>query len=290
VTPQPTQSISIDEIFANFRSVLNLQLIPEDERNTDAAAARREAATAAAAAATRLAQADFVDFVRPMTPTPQELISLLHRYPEAAAAACAERMRRPHNLQSSIVVGRQAHPYIGQFNSPQRPGDPRCERWAHGQHVRLETTSPLPYPEPPTSPWSTPPPPITPPPPAVPPPALAPLTGHKHQIRMLPAELPPRPTAAVSGRAGAIQQQQERHLTRSSEPVSASTTRYPYGMGYLQEAELFFDPFDAAARARSCLPPASPLPLYRTFGFIFIFIFKVTFRWKLLVTPLYSRQ
>jgi hypothetical protein len=54
--PQPTQRISIDEIFANFHCVLNLQLIPEDERNTDAAAAaRREATTAAAAAAARLA-------------------------------------------------------------------------------------------------------------------------------------------------------------------------------------------------------------------------------------------
>jgi hypothetical protein len=92
--PQPTQSISIDEIFAHFRSVLNLQLIPEDERNTDAtAAARREAATtaAAAAAAARLARADFVDFVRPVTPTPEELISLLHRYPEGAASALPPR-------------------------------------------------------------------------------------------------------------------------------------------------------------------------------------------------------
>jgi hypothetical protein len=97
--PQPTQSISIDEVFANFCSVLNLQLIPEDEHNTYAAAdAGREAATAAADAAACLARGDFVDFMRPVTPTPEELISLLHRYPEAAAAACAERMRRPHNL------------------------------------------------------------------------------------------------------------------------------------------------------------------------------------------------
>jgi hypothetical protein len=72
----------MDKVFANFCSVLNLQLIPEDERNTDAAAAaRQEAATAAAAAAARLARGDFVDFVRPVTPMPEELISLLHRYP-----------------------------------------------------------------------------------------------------------------------------------------------------------------------------------------------------------------
>jgi hypothetical protein len=58
--PQPPQepeyqSISVDEIFANFCSVLNLQLIPEDERDTDAAAAAcPEAATASAAAASRI--------------------------------------------------------------------------------------------------------------------------------------------------------------------------------------------------------------------------------------------
>jgi hypothetical protein len=84
--PQPTQSVTMDEVFGNFRSVLNLQLIPDDERNTDAAAAAcREATTAAAAA--RLAREDFVDFVRPVTPTPEALVSFLHRYPEAAAAA-----------------------------------------------------------------------------------------------------------------------------------------------------------------------------------------------------------
>jgi hypothetical protein len=211
--PQPTKSISIDKVFANFRSVLNLQLIAEDEQNTDADAARQQAAAAVA----RLARADFVDSVRPVTPTPEELISLLHHYPEAAATACAERMGRPHNLQSSIV-GRQAHPYIGQFISPQRPGDPRCGRCTSGQHVRLETTSPLPSPDPPTSPRSTPKPPAVPPPAlAVPPPALAPIAGHQHQIRMLPVELPPRPTAAATGRARVRQQQQqpERHLTQT---------------------------------------------------------------------------
>jgi hypothetical protein len=125
--------------------------------------------------------------------TPEELISLLHRYPEAAATACAEIMRQPHNLQSSIV-GWQAHPYIGQFNSsdPLRPGDPRCGHCTSGQHVRLETTSPLPSPYPPTSPGSTP------SLPAVPPTILAPIAGHQHQIRMLPVELPPRPAAAAA--------------------------------------------------------------------------------------------
>jgi hypothetical protein len=44
--PQPEQepefqSISIDKMFANFCSVLNLQLIPEDKRDTDAAAIAR---------------------------------------------------------------------------------------------------------------------------------------------------------------------------------------------------------------------------------------------------------
>jgi hypothetical protein len=159
--------------------------------------------------------------------------------------------------------------YINQFNSPQRPGDPRCgSRCASGQHVRLETTLSLPSPKPPMSPGSTPPPPAVPPPAlAVPPPALAPIAGHQHQIRMLPVELsvelPPRPTAAATGRARVRQQQQqqpERHLMHASKPVSASTTRYRHGLPYYPEAELFFNPFDAAARARSRSPPASPLP------------------------------
>jgi hypothetical protein len=155
-----------------------------------------------------------VDFVRPVTPTQEELISLLHRYPEAAAAACAERMRRPHNLQSSTVG--QPHPFIGQFNSPQRPGDPRCGRCTHGQHVRLDTTLPLPSPEPPASPRLTPPPPATtppqpqprppprfstpPPPRSVRAPALRSIAGYEGQIRMLPG-----PTPAVSRRARARQ-------------------------------------------------------------------------------------
>jgi hypothetical protein len=59
--PKPIKSISVDKIFANFCSVLNLQLIPEDERDTDAAAtACREAATAAAAAASCIARADYL--------------------------------------------------------------------------------------------------------------------------------------------------------------------------------------------------------------------------------------
>jgi hypothetical protein len=80
-----------------------MQLLPEDERDTDAAAAAcREAATAAAASC--IARADYLTV--PGEPSPEELISLLHRYPEAAAAACAERMRRLHNLQqSSTIVG-----------------------------------------------------------------------------------------------------------------------------------------------------------------------------------------
>jgi hypothetical protein len=204
--PQPIQSISVDEIFANFCSVLNLQLIPEDEQDTDAAAAAcREAAT---------------------EPSPEELISLLHRYLEAAATALAERMRRPHNLQqSSTIVGRQAHPFIGQFNTsdPPRPGDPRCGRCTSGQHLQLETTSPLPSPEPPSSPRSTPlPPPVL-------RPALAPIVGHQHQIRMLPVLLPPRPTAAAAaGRARA------HSLAHARKPVSVSTTRYRHGMRTIQ--------------------------------------------------------
>jgi hypothetical protein len=96
----------LEEVFSNFCSVLNLQLIPDDERNTDAAAtACREATTAAAAAAARLAREDFVDFVRPVTPTPEELVSFLHCYPTAAAAACVERMRR----QSTVG---QPHPVV----------------------------------------------------------------------------------------------------------------------------------------------------------------------------------
>jgi hypothetical protein len=180
---------------------------------------------------------------------PEELISLLHRYPEAAASACAERMRRPHNLQQSSIVGWQAHPFIGKFNSsdPLRPGDPRCGRCTSGQHIRLETTSPLPSPKPPSSPRSTQ------SPPTVPPPALAPIGGHQHQVRMLPVVLPLRPTAAA-GRARA------RSLAHAREPVSVSTTRYRHGLPYYPEAEPFFDLFDAAARARSRLPPASLLP------------------------------
>jgi hypothetical protein len=107
--PEPEfQSITVDKNFANFCSVLNLQLIPEDERDTDAAAAaRQEAATAAAAAASRIARADYLTV--PEELSPEQLISLLHHYPEAAAAACAERMS--------------------------------CGRCGSEQHVRLETTS-----------------------------------------------------------------------------------------------------------------------------------------------------
>jgi hypothetical protein len=38
---EPLQSISLEEIFANLGLVLNLQLIPEDERDTDAPVAVR---------------------------------------------------------------------------------------------------------------------------------------------------------------------------------------------------------------------------------------------------------
>jgi hypothetical protein len=187
--------------------VLNLQLIPEDERDTDAAAtACQEAASAAAAAAAAsaascIARSDYLTV--PEEPSPEQLISLLHRYPEAAAAACAERMRRPHNLQ---IFGQQSHPFIGQFISAARP--PIYS--SGGPHIPLETTSPLPSPDPPLSPVSTP------SPPPVPPPALAPP-----QIRMLPVPLPPRPVAAQRA---------------TFEPVSASTTRYRHGMPYYPEA------------------------------------------------------
>jgi hypothetical protein len=143
--PEPEfQSITVDKNFANFCSVLNLQLIPEDERDTDAAAAaRQEAATAAAAAASRIARADYLTV--PEELSPEQLISLLHHYPEAAAAACAERMRRTHNLQ---IVGWQSHPFIGQFINAAEPpscshrsGPPSCGRCGSEQHVRLETTS-----------------------------------------------------------------------------------------------------------------------------------------------------
>jgi hypothetical protein len=145
-------------------------------------------------------------------------------------------MRRPHNLQ---IVGRQSHPFIGQFINAAEP--PSCGHrsgppsWGHcgsGQHVRLETTSPLPSPEPPLSPVSTP------SPPPVPPPALAPP-----QIRMLPVPLPPRPVVA-----------------HARAPVSVSTTRYRHSMPYYPEAEPFYDLFAAFACARSRSPPASPLP------------------------------
>jgi hypothetical protein len=86
----------------------------------------------------------------------------------------------------------------------------------------------------------------------------------------LPVELQPRPTAAAAtGHAHVRQQQQhperhltharKHHLTRASKPVSASTTRYRHGLPYYPEAEPFFDQFDAAACARSCLPPTSLL-------------------------------
>jgi hypothetical protein len=42
-TQPPTQTVTLEEVFSNFRSVLNLQLIPDDERNTDAAATARVA-------------------------------------------------------------------------------------------------------------------------------------------------------------------------------------------------------------------------------------------------------
>jgi hypothetical protein len=89
-------------------------------------------------------------------------------------------------------------------------------------------------PKPPLSPRSTP------SPPPSPPTALAPP-----QIRMLPVALPPRPGPAAA---------------HTREPVSVSTTRYRHGMQYYPEAEPFFDPFDAVARAGSCSPHASTLP------------------------------
>jgi hypothetical protein len=98
--------------------------------------------------------------MRPVTPTPEDLVSFLHRYLTAAAAACVERMRR----QSTV---RQPHPVVGQFYSPQRPGDPRCGRCTQGQHVTL-----LPSPAPPASSRPPPPPATTPPP--LPPPATTP--------------------------------------------------------------------------------------------------------------------
>jgi hypothetical protein len=210
---QPLQSISVDEIFANFCSVLNRQLIPEDEQDTDATACREAATAAAAAAASRIARADYLTV--PVEPSPEELISLLNPYPEAAAAACTESMRQPHNLQSTIV-GRQAHPFIGQFVNtadPPRLG-PSCGHCSSGQHIRLDTTLLLPSPEPPSSPR------LTPLPPPVPLPALLPP-----QIRILPVTLPPRQVpAAARARAHS--------LAHARKPVSVSTTRYRHGMRY----------------------------------------------------------
>jgi hypothetical protein len=146
-------------------------------------------------------------------------------------------MRRPHNLQQipgTIIVGMPAHPFISQFvSSPARPPIISC---GSAQHIPLETTLPLPSPETPLSPVSTP------LPPPVPPAALA-----LPQIRMLPVPLQPSPVAAQRA---------------TLEPVWASTTRYRHGLPYYPEAEPFYDPFDAVARSRSPCP-ASPLLLPR---------------------------
>jgi hypothetical protein len=39
--PPSLQTVTLEEVFGNFRSVLNLQLIPDDERNTEADATAR---------------------------------------------------------------------------------------------------------------------------------------------------------------------------------------------------------------------------------------------------------
>jgi hypothetical protein len=231
--PQPEQepeyqSISVDKILANFGLVLNLQLIPEDERDTDTGAVvRREAAAASAAAADCLARTEFLNIPEELTPA--QLISLLHCYPEAAVAACVERMRRPHNLRQipgTKIVGTPSHPFSGQtVSSPGRPAI-----ISSGQHIPLETTLPLPSLETPLSPTSPQLSPIS-TPPQLPPPALS-----LPQIRMLPVPLPPRPVAAQRA---------------PLEPVSASTTRYRHGIPFYPEAETFYNPFDAV----------TPLPL-----------------------------